>query len=268
MLDVLRLLTIPISHYCEKARWVLDRAGLHYREERHVQGLHMLASKRAGGRGTTPVLVTPQGVIADSRDILTWVDARTPAQLRVFPAEPAERREVDELCARLDERLGVHGRRLIYVHMLEQRSVMLSFNNRGVPAWEDRALRWGWPLATRLVGRVLDIRPGLEVQDEAIVWAEFDFIAGLLADGRPYLCGERFSAADLTFAALAAPVILPSTYGTPLPQPHQIAPRTAALIERAREHPAGRHALAVIAEHRPVPAALPASPAVASPAAA
>ncbi len=34
-----RLLTIPISHYCEKARWALDRAGLDYVEERHVQGV-------------------------------------------------------------------------------------------------------------------------------------------------------------------------------------------------------------------------------------
>jgi len=25
---VLRLVTIPISHYCEKARWALERAGL------------------------------------------------------------------------------------------------------------------------------------------------------------------------------------------------------------------------------------------------
>jgi glutathione S-transferase len=33
---VLRLVTIPISHYCEKARWSLERAGLEYREERHV----------------------------------------------------------------------------------------------------------------------------------------------------------------------------------------------------------------------------------------
>ena len=46
--SVRRLITIPISHYCEKARWALDRAGLAYREERHVQGVHQVVSKRAG----------------------------------------------------------------------------------------------------------------------------------------------------------------------------------------------------------------------------
>ena len=49
MSAVLRLITIPISHYCEKARWALERAGLPYREERHVQGIHRLAARRAGG---------------------------------------------------------------------------------------------------------------------------------------------------------------------------------------------------------------------------
>lgn len=28
-----RLLTIPISHYCEKARWALEHAGIPYRED-------------------------------------------------------------------------------------------------------------------------------------------------------------------------------------------------------------------------------------------
>ena len=33
----------------------------------------------------------------------------------------------------------------MYTHMLAQRKLMLRFNNEGVPAWEDRALRLGWP---------------------------------------------------------------------------------------------------------------------------
>ena len=38
-------------------------------------------------------------------------------------------------------------------------------------------------------------------------------MAEMLADGRPFLLGDRFTAADLTFAALAAPVVLPPRYG-------------------------------------------------------
>ena len=60
---MLRLITIPISHYCEKARWALERADIPYREERHVQLIHRIAARRAGGGQTVPVLVTPEGTL-------------------------------------------------------------------------------------------------------------------------------------------------------------------------------------------------------------
>lgn len=243
---MLRLITIPISHYCEKARWALDRAGIAYREERHIQGVHMVAARRAGGGVTTPVLVTPDQVLAESADILEWVDQRAPEN-SLSTADP----EVDALCRRFDEKLGPHGRRLMYVYVLRDKQFVLSFNNAGVPRWEDTLLRAGWPLVLPFAKRRLDIRPGIEHKDERIVWEEFDFVAELLADGRPYLCGDGFTAADLTFAALAAPMVVPPEYAVPLPQPSDDAPPgSRAIIERGREHPAGQHALAMFRQHR------------------
>jgi glutathione S-transferase len=247
---VLRLITIPISHYCEKARWALDRVGMEYREERHVQGIHQLVARRAGGGITVPVLVTAHGAIGDSAEILAWVDRSTPSEQRLFPAEPGARDEVERLCRRFDEALGPTGRRLMYIHMLAARELALRFNNEGVPAWEDRAIRYGWPLARRFVQHALEIRPGIETEDEAAVWREFDHVAELLADGRQYLCGGGFSAADLTFAALSAAVVAPPEYGVPLPQPDVLPPRMAALVGQARAHPAGRYALALFTKHR------------------
>jgi glutathione S-transferase len=247
---VLRLLTIPISHYCEKARWALERAGIAYREERHVQGIHRLYARRAGGGRTVPVLVTDQEVLADSAAILEWVDRRTEPELRLYPEQAREREDVERLCGRFDEQLGPTGRRLMYVHMLAQRELTLRFNNSGVPRWEDRAMRAGWPLATRMMARVLAITPGVEHADEAAVWREFDFVSARLADGRRFLCGERFSAADLTFAALSAAVTVPPEYGVALPQPELMDERTAALVQRFSEHPAGRFALALFADQR------------------
>jgi glutathione S-transferase len=247
---VLRLVTIPISHYCEKARWALDRAGLPYREERHVQGVHRIAARRAGGGLTVPVLVTPDGPIGESAEILEWVDERSDESLRLFPATPEERREVSALCRRFDELLGPAGRRLIYIHMFPQRELLLRYNDQGVPAWEDRALRLGLPVAKLLISRVLEITPGVEVQDEEIVWSELEAAAEILDDGRPYLCGEHFTAADLTFAALCAPLVMPPGYGVELPQPGVLPAPTATLVRRAREHPAGAHALRLYAEQR------------------
>lgn len=224
-----------------------------YREERHVQGIHRISARRAGGKTTVPVLVTPTGPVSDSADILAWVDERTPSAHQLYPAEASARREVQRLCQRFDMELGPRGRRLMYVHMLPLRKLALDFNNQGVPRWEDRAIRRGWPIARSFVSHALGVRPGVEVQDEAAVWREFDFVAELLADGRPYLSGANFGAADLTFAALSASVIAPPVYGVSLPQPEVLSGAMATLVQRAREHPAGSYALSLYAEHRRKP---------------
>ncbi len=129
-----RLVTIPISHYCEKARWALDRAGIAYREERHVQIVHRVASRRAGGGGTVPVLVAPEGVFAQSADILAYAD-RHGAQL--YP--DALRDEVTALERDFDADLGPEGRRWMYFHLLPRKDIGVAYNCTGVPAWERRA---------------------------------------------------------------------------------------------------------------------------------
>lgn len=58
----------------EKARWALDRAGLAYREERHVQGIHQFVARRAGGGTTLPVLVDGSVVLTSSESILRYAD--------------------------------------------------------------------------------------------------------------------------------------------------------------------------------------------------
>ena len=242
---MLRLITIPISHYCEKARWALQRAGLEYREDRHVQGIHRIVARRAGGGQTVPVLVTPDGTLSESEDILRWADKGLPPERWLFPAEDPE---VERLSRRFDARLGPHGRRFMYMKMLGHPELVRRFNNQGVPRWEDRATKVGWPLATRFLRGALDIRPGVEVEDEAVVWEDFDHVAELLSDGRTHLTGERFTAADLTFAALAAAVVVPPVYGVVLPQPGQLPTEMAEFVERTRAHPAGRYALEQFAQ--------------------
>jgi glutathione S-transferase len=245
-----RLITIPISHFCEKARWALERAGLDYVEDPHVQGVHRVAVRRAGGGRTVPVLVTGGAVLAESEDIVRHADAGLDEELRLFPAEPELCREVEELSRGLDAGLGPDGRRLMYAHMLPHKQVMLRFNNAGVPAWEDRAINALWPLARRWGARELGIEPTTVRDDTPRVRAAFDAAAERLADGRPHLCGERFTAADLTFACLAAAVLVPPEYGVALPQPDELPEPVARDVRAFRAHPAGAYALQLFATRR------------------
>jgi glutathione S-transferase len=246
---VLRLVTIPISHYCEKARWGLQRASLPFREEPHVQGLHQFYARRAGASRTVPVLVTPDGAIGESEQILEYCDRGLAEERRLFPADHELRRDALALSRRFDTGLGPAGRRLIYVRMFAQPQLLLRYNNQGVPSWEAGIVRHGLPVMQRLLGRFLGIRPGVEQADEALCWREFDHVAELLADGRAHLLGERFTVADLTFAALSAPLVMPACYGCRLPRQDELDDTTASLLRRAREHPAGAYALR-LSEHR------------------
>jgi hypothetical protein len=100
----------------------------------------------------------------------------------------------------------------------------------GVPTWERRALPLAYPVVTRVIDRFLDITPTTAAQSEAQVRMVFDAVATRLSDGRPYLCGDRFTAADLTFAALAASVLMPPEYGVPLPQPGELPVAMAGVV--------------------------------------
>jgi glutathione S-transferase len=71
----------------------------------------------------------------------------------------------------------------------------------------------------------------------------FDSVGERLSDGRRFLVGDRFSAADLTFAALSAPMIVPPEYGVPLPQPDELPAAMAGVVRELRSHPAGQFAL-------------------------
>jgi glutathione S-transferase len=244
---LLRLLTIPISHFCEKARWALERAGLDYTEEPHLQGIHRVVARRAGGGTTVPVLVTPGAVLAESEAILRHADAQLPEERRLFPTGAPD---VEQLSRRLDAGLGPDARRIVYAYALPHKQLLLRFNNIGIPRWEDRTMRALWPLVVSYARRDLAIRDTTIDDDAPKVRHVFDEIADRLADGRPYLCGDRFTAADLTFAALAAAVLMPPEYGVRLPQPEQLPEPMAGAIREFRTHPAGAYALRMFREER------------------
>jgi glutathione S-transferase len=244
------LITIPISHYCEKARWALDHAGVAYRERAHLQMIHWIAVRRAGGGTTVPVLVCGDRVLAESADIVDEADARAPPGRRLYPDDPDAAAEVRALERDFDQRLGPHGRLWMYNGLRGRRDLAIAYGCTGVPAWERFALRVGYGVIVRGIDRFLDITPAAAARSDAEVRAVFDSVAERLDDGRRYLCGEAFTAADLTFAALAAPVLMPPGYGVPLPEPDELPAAAAMVVRELRAHRAGAHALAMFRDER------------------
>ena len=245
-----RLLTIPISHFCEKARWALERARIDYREEPHVQLVHRLVAMRTGAGRKVPILVSDEGALAESAAIVRWADRDLDPERRlVWPEAEAE---IGALERGFDEVLGPEARRWMYSSLLDT-DIPFRFGTDPLPAWERRMLPLGKPVFKIYAARALDAAPSEAAAALAAVDRTFDEVGALLADGRPFLTGERFSAADLAFGALTAAVLMPERYGTPLPQPADLPGPVAATVLRLRDHPAGRFAQRLVTEERPLP---------------
>jgi glutathione S-transferase len=239
-----RLITIPFSHFCEKARWALDRAGVAYREEPHLPMFHYLGTARAGGGRTVPVLVVDGRVLTDSTDIVGWADSQRPGTL--LPEQPAEALALED---EFDCQLGPATRRWAYYHLLPKREAVMSLAG-DVPRWELRALDLLRPLAVRVMTRGLKIDAAGVERSRSKIEAVFAHVSELLRDGRRYLTGDRFTAADLTFAALATPVVIPPEHPLLQPKLELFPPEARGQIAAWRASPAGKHALRMYADHR------------------
>jgi glutathione S-transferase len=244
----LRLITIPTSHFCEKARWALDHAGLSFREEGHLPMFHFPANLRVRAGLTVPVLVHDGGVLSDSPDILRWADDHRAAHMAtIYPA--AQRAEIEELERTFGDSLGPSVRLWAYAQLLPHIELVEESVAFAVPLWEQRMLARMRPLAKRILGYRVGVNAESAAAARRDVLRVFDEVAREL-DGRRYLVGGVFSAADLTFAALAAPTVLPAAYARFLPPLSALPASLRLQVEAFREHPAGRYALALYDAHR------------------
>jgi glutathione S-transferase len=242
----LSLITIPISHYSEKVRWALDYLELSYRERSHMPPFHRNATKQHGGT-SVPVLVTADRAICDSTEILHYLDTLYPGKL--YPIEPADRALGMELETLFNQTLGVHTRRWGYSYILTPELIYPKWT-QGIPFWEKLLFPIVFPKAKPIILQMMDITASSGVESYQEILRVFDRVDRILADGRKYLLGDRFSAIDLTFAALAAPTLQPLEHHIP-PTPIELLPMQAQTdILNCQATSAGKFGLRLYREHR------------------
>ena len=241
--------SVAISPFCELARWRLERAGIAYHESCHAPLFNVPFTKWAGGGVNVPVVRAPDAVL-EARALLDYLDGRVPAAERLYPPDSAERRRVEELVTWLFTDLAIAVRLFAYAHMLPNAGVTGRLMTTRVPWWESALVRGFYPVQAWAMRKALGITP-ISVETARLkILSAFETLSAALGPKHRYLTSDCFTAADLTFAAVTAPITLPPEYGAPLPTFEDLPPPMQEIVRHVQASPAGQLALAIYREER------------------
>jgi glutathione S-transferase len=241
-----KLITIPVSHYSEKARWAMDYLKIPFQELPHMPPFHSGATKKYGGT-SVPVLVTDTGVATDSTDILRYLDRLYPKKL--YPVAPELHLLGNELERLFNDTLGVQTRRWGYSYVLTPKLLYPKWTF-GVPLWEKLLFPIIFPKVNTIVRERFEITETSAAESYREIEIVFDRVNNLLTDGRKYLLGDKFSAIDITFAALAAPILQPPEQHIPPSSMESLPVQMQADIQKCRSTLAGEFGLRLYRENR------------------
>ena len=190
------LLTLPPSHYCERARWGLAHAGLPYQEVPLAAGLHAITVRALAPLSTLPLLRTAAEVVQGSDRILDWCGLA------------AADHDAEE---RLQSRIGPLVRSFSYAatmdgpHHADIRHILLA----GVPGWQAGVTTALWPGLRRLLIASLNVQARRLPELTEQLDSELDWFGRHLA-GRETLGPGGFGRDDITAASLLAPLTQPT----------------------------------------------------------
>jgi glutathione S-transferase len=207
---------LKVSNYNEKARWALDYKQVAHRRRAAVPGRHRVIARKLAGVGTLPVLILGGRAIGDSSQIIQELERRYP-EPPLYPPEPTQRRRALELEEFFDEELGPHARLLFLHHSLVDSKLMLGAFVPDLRGRRYALARIVFPAVRRQVKAEFGINRDSVVRAyEKLAAAGECFRRELQPSG--YLVGRTFSVADLTLAALIAPLVAPPEFPYPQPQ--------------------------------------------------
>jgi len=242
------VVALTYSPFCEKVFWSYDRCKVSYATRVVSQGFFPTTLLEYSAK-SVPIIVDNGRVLRDSSMVLDGLSEEGHAWL--YPSQA-----VRDLEGEFDEEFGRAVGRVVYHHLFT--------SEKG-----NALLRRVWKVGVTPLERMLTdplypacrfaMMGGMGLPDGlpgfvAVVDKVFKRVSALLADGRRYLGStQEMSAADLTFASLAYPLLLPDekanvflSWADDLPEAYRED------VRRLRETPAGRFVLRLYREERRV----------------
>ncbi len=246
----LELFQFRYSHYNEKVRWALDHKRLVHKRTDLLPGPHARTIKKLTGQTHTPVLRINDQYVHDSAWIIERLELIFKDAPSLLPADEANRERAREIARHFDLVIGPAARICAFVAMLDEPDYIARLFAEGKPPLTRALYRTLLPMVKGRIRSANGITDDRAISEaERMLADNMQSIAKLTSKDR-YLAGDSFSIADLTVAALLAPLIDPSHPDMKKPTP--MPERLAELTEKWRNHAAGRWALEIYERHRPI----------------
>ncbi|MEQ9450727.1 MAG: glutathione S-transferase N-terminal domain-containing protein [Pseudomonadales bacterium] len=222
------------SHFNEKARWALDFKNVSHQRQTYLPGPHMPAIKKISGQTQTPVLERDGEYVAGSAAIIDLLEREyaTPA---LYPQDTDARNQALALQAEFDQDLGPATRTVIFSALVEEGGYLCRMFAGSKGLLQRTAYRVTFPLARGLIAKRNGVTtPGNIERCIATTFAMLDRVAEQTS-ATGYLVGEQFSVADLTAAALLAPVA--SVDHPDMKRPQPLPQRVTDVVSQFTDHP-------------------------------
>jgi len=195
-----RLVSLKMSPWSERARWALDHHRIAYETIEHTPLLGERRLRRLVGAGkkraTVPVLLAGEQVVTESWEIALYADRAGEGPALIPPGREGEVRKWNDLA---DEAMGA-GRAIVVGAMLASPEALEEGLPPNVPGWVRPLLR---PVARHGM-KWFAGKYGLRLQDAtaqlATVRSALEALRGALSKSPPYLLGS-FSYADIVMAS-------------------------------------------------------------------
>ena len=230
-LKMLTLYQFPISHYCEKIRWALDYKQLDYEIKNLLPGLHTQTTKKLATQSTVPILLHNQKVIQNSSNIIHYLDDNF-LEYPLTPEDPQLKAQALEWERYADINIGIHLRRYYYHVLLEHPNIVIPFlSHRG--AWYGKlVLICIFPQLKSKMRTLMNINEETAQNSKEQLEIAINKLHDHLQENS-FIVGNQFTRADLSTAALLAPLCKPEKYG--LDWPDKLPQPLEGLIDQFQE---------------------------------
>lgn len=244
------LLTFAPMIDSELSRLILNHYGIAYRETPHLFGWASILALFRGGVLQIPLFSGAGQSLAGPRAMVDHFEANCAAERKLLPADSFLLAQVNADWTRFNGALADATAVLGYYHLLPHREIMIEPFCRGVPSAEARALEVIYPAFAGLFKLLLNLNASHVADALSQARAIFDEVDRRLRDGQEFLVDDRLTLSDFALATAAAPILLPKSYGSPMPPFERMPGELQAIISEFRQHKAARFVEAIFEKYK------------------